>query len=245
MIRLFLISLLCLVLAENNVSAQVSADPLTSDSLQASPFAKLLSKAAQDPSLLLNRREVLLVDKSKVVSSSKKTTDTKIGSQQSAAPSVADSTLTQSVNPSAANISDGLDTVWRSVYYMQEGAQVDTVAVYIESSRSTRRVMAPGEVSLPPGCVAVYGENDFLQLRARMAAAQDETEMLAIVRRALRNHCFSVSQVRRLGGLFLYDESRFQFFEATQKRLMDPENFSELQGFLTDPAYQRRFAELR
>lgn len=196
------------------------------DSTGASPFARLLSKAAQDPSLLSNKRKGL--SKLPMVTY----------------PFLADTlALVQVKAPSLdkAIVDRKFDSlVWQSDYYVPEGKGVDTVRIEIWSDPPVATEAGGDSTS----CVALLGEPEFLQLRARMAAAADEDEMVSLARRIVRTHCMNTSQVRRLSNLFLSDVTRFRFYDMLQGHVSDPESFPALASFLTDPVYQKRFRAL-
>ncbi len=97
---------------------------------------------------------------------------------------------------------------------------------------------------LSGGCVEKLTEPKFLQLRARMAAASDESEMILMVVPIIQDYCFSVSQLRRLCSIFLYEKMRYAFLEKVYLHVVDPASLPDLAIFLTDPGYQKRFLSL-
>ena len=247
------------------VAVESAADTIVIDTIKASPFARMLSKAVQDPSLLSNQKMSLLV------STIPKSTST--GISQGVDPGLVQPVVVSSGNESpemqavpvvATDSSAGLVVesevvlpgVWRSVYFVPEQDVVDTVRIHIEEVKgieAVKRAVNPtvnpispvsAPVVLPSGCAEELAEAAFLQLRARMAGAQDEDEMLLMVRRVVQSLCFSVSQARRLSNIFLYEESRYRFFDSIYGHVTDPEHFSDLGSFLTDPIYKKRFEAL-
>lgn len=228
------------------------------DSSDASPFARLLSKAVQDPTLLSNHRAgkkvMNVVQQDKPASKDSVDvlgrgialvsggihTDT-IQADTVARPLVASTRL------EPVRLFGSADTkgVWEATYLVLEGARVDTVRVeFAEEKRIVDTMIKEVVTALPAGCVAEMTEPEFLQLRTRMAAAQDEDEMVLMVRRVVRTQCLSVSQIRRLSNVFLYDETRYRFYDAVYGHVTDPIHFSELSSYLSDPVYQRRFRAL-
>ncbi|MFM7671696.1 MAG: DUF4476 domain-containing protein [Bacteroidota bacterium] len=235
-----------------------SADSLSADTALVTPFARLLSKAAQDPSLLVTDKKVIALVRSQepVVASPKQVTEERESRRVDSVgltkklvdmASGMDSVVTK---PAVVSM-PVTDPAWQSVYYVMQGEGVDTVVVTIEGAPLTKPAAVLVEPSdtkrkevLIVACPLELTEPDFLQLRTRMAGGQDEEEMLGMVRKQVRNHCFSVSQARRLCNMFLYDETRYRFFELIHGHVSDPVNFSDLQSFLTDPVLQKRFQEL-
>lgn len=93
-------------------------------------------------------------------------------------------------------------------------------------------------------CNSIASENDFLQLRKKMAAQKADDAMIAEARKAFRQKCYSVKYLRNLSVLFLNDAARYQFFEIAYQRAADPEVFESLGAELKNEYYNRRFIEL-
>lgn len=197
------------------------------DSAGASPFAKMLSKAAKDPSLLSNRRVGIFFSGGQVAAKS-------VDSMGS--------THTRFAMRSEMVSQDSLTLIWKADYYVPEGAGVDTVRVAIWSAPKTDSTGDRTKSSST--CTAQLSDSAFLQLRTRMAAASDEDEMVLLARRVVRSHCMLVSQARRLSNLFLHEETRYRLFDALYGHVADPDEFRSLGSFLTDPIYQKRFRSL-
>lgn len=196
------------------------------DSTGASPFARLLSKAAKDPTLLSNRRKGTV--KSAVLSD---------------LPSVDLQTPVQSSETKAPRPAEMDTLIWKAEYVVQEENGMDTVRVSIWSESTKPADSLPVTGTWKP-CASVLLEPEFLQLRARMAAASDEEEMVSLVRRLVRTHCLSTSQAKRLSNIFLNDSTRFRFYDAVYGHLSDPSEFFTLGAFLIDPVYQKCFRAL-
>jgi hypothetical protein len=228
------------------------------DSSTASPFAQLLSKAVQDPGLLSNRRtNKVELDRVQVDHSKGKDT-VAIASVKTSSPSVAinidpprldtvSSRVISATPLEAVRLLSAVDNkgTWEAIYLVTEGQRVDTVRLELSDLvRAPDTVIGKPINALRGGCVLELEEPAFLQLRARMAAAQDEDEMVLMVQRVVRTECLSVSQIRRLSNVFLYDETRYRFYDAVHGHVTDPANFPELAAYLSDPVYQQRFRAL-
>lgn len=90
-------------------------------------------------------------------------------------------------------------------------------------------------------CKANASDEDFLKLRKKMAAEDNDEEMVAVAKKAFRSKCYSTEQVKNLGVLFLNDAGRYQFFDAAYPFVYDTGNFSTLQQQLTDTYFITRF----
>ncbi|MBK6825724.1 MAG: hypothetical protein IPG86_01990 [Chitinophagaceae bacterium] len=90
-------------------------------------------------------------------------------------------------------------------------------------------------------CTAVAEEADFLRVRKKMAAATSDDGMIAEARKVLKTKCFSTTQIRNLGALFLTDEGRYRFFDAAYPFVSDPLQFTSLESELKDTYYINRF----
>jgi len=90
-------------------------------------------------------------------------------------------------------------------------------------------------------CKNVASEEDFLKLRKKMAGADDDDAMVSTAKKVFTAKCFTTSQVRNLGFLFLSDKGRYKFFDMAYSYVSDPENFASLQSQLTDQYFLNRF----
>ncbi len=90
-------------------------------------------------------------------------------------------------------------------------------------------------------CKNVASEEDFLRLRKKMAGADDDDAMVNTAKKVFTAKCFTTSQVRNLGFLFLSDKGRYRFFDMAYSYVSDPENFASLQSQLSDQYFLNRF----
>ena len=71
---------------------------------------------------------------------------------------------------------------------------------------------------------------------------QDECDaMVSTAKKVFTAKCFTTSQVKNLGFLFLSDKGRYKFFDMAYSYVSDPENFASLQSQLTDQYFLNRF----
>ena len=90
-------------------------------------------------------------------------------------------------------------------------------------------------------CKDVANEDDFFKLRKKMAGVTKDDNMIAEAKKIFKVKCFSTLQVKNLGTLFLTDESKYKFFDASYQSVNDPENFSLLQSELKEEYFINRF----
>lgn len=90
-------------------------------------------------------------------------------------------------------------------------------------------------------CKAVANNDDFFKLRKKMVSEKNDNSMIAEASRVFKTKCFSVTQIKNLGTLFLTDEFKYKFFDAAYQHVSDAENFASLQSELTDEYYINRF----
>ena len=93
-------------------------------------------------------------------------------------------------------------------------------------------------------CKATASENDFLKLRKNMAAENDEESMIDAARKYFKSKCFATEQVKHLSALFLTEESKYNFFDASYKYVHDKDQFSSLQSELKEEYFIKRFKAL-
>ncbi len=112
------------------------------------------------------------------------------------------------------------------------------------SSKSDEKVNIIGKSSnksIVAKCSTSATNDDFLQLRKKMAAAIDNDAMIAEAKKIFKGMCFSTEQVKNLAYLFLTEQSRYQFFDAAYPAVADPANFNSLSVMLSDSYYINRF----
>jgi hypothetical protein len=90
-------------------------------------------------------------------------------------------------------------------------------------------------------CKAQADDNDFLKLRKKMAAENNDDDMVTVAKKTFRSMCFSTEQIKNLSVLFLEDKGRYNFFDAAYPFVYDTQNFSNLQAQLTDSYFINRF----
>jgi hypothetical protein len=91
------------------------------------------------------------------------------------------------------------------------------------------------------GCKDFASNEDFLRLRKKMAAEEADDDMISTAKKIFKTKCFTTSQVKNLGFLFLSDKGRYKFFDMAYSYVSDPENFGSLASQLTDIYFLNRF----
>lgn len=90
-------------------------------------------------------------------------------------------------------------------------------------------------------CKAFASEEDFMKLRKKMAAEDNDDDMVTVARKVFKAKCFTVEQVKNLSVLFLKDDGRYKFFDAAYPFVSDSYNFSSLEPLLKEEYYITRF----
>ena len=96
-------------------------------------------------------------------------------------------------------------------------------------------------LSINSDCKSLANENDFLKLRKKIAAENNDDDMISVARKAFKSNCFSTEQIKNLSVLFLKEDGRYRFFDAAYPFVYDSQNFSSLQSQLTDEYLINRF----
>ena len=181
-----------------------------------------------------------------------------VAEQQAAVVNPAPLVSSQVIRRSETSTSEGFGLVYTDQY---TDGRIDTIRILIPNPRNLLRADdRPGDkrfledissqggdsVKVPKTstCTVTASENDFLQLRKRMAAQKADDAMIAEARKAFKQKCYSVKHIRNLGVLFLNDAARFQFYEAAYPRVADPAAFESLGVELKNEYYNRRFQTL-
>ena len=99
----------------------------------------------------------------------------------------------------------------------------------------------PAGLTINSDCKSNASEDDFLKLRKKMAAQKTDENMILMARKSFIVKCYSTEQINNLSSLFLKDEGRYNFFDASYPHVSDTQNFGTLIGRLTDEYYINRF----
>lgn len=90
-------------------------------------------------------------------------------------------------------------------------------------------------------CVDVASADDFYKLRKKMLGQMSDEKMISEAKKVFDSKCFTTAQLKALSVLFMSDEGRYRFLDASYNYATDPENFYFLQSVFIDPYYLKRF----
>lgn len=90
-------------------------------------------------------------------------------------------------------------------------------------------------------CKNIATEEDYARLRKKMAMETTDEKMINVAKKIYRNKCFTTDQIKKLSTLFLSDEARYNFFNASYNSVSDTAGYSTLQSEFIDPAFVNRF----
>jgi hypothetical protein len=112
-----------------------------------------------------------------------------------------------------------------------------------DSSTVKKEDKKTGEITFTTNanCKGIASEQDFLKLRKKMAAENNEEDMIAAAKKYFKNKCFSTEYIKNLSVLFLKDQGKYAFFDMAYPYVTDGENFASLEKEMTDEYYLNRF----
>lgn len=90
-------------------------------------------------------------------------------------------------------------------------------------------------------CKNIATDEDFIRVRRKMAMQASDGKMINEAKKIYRNKCFTTSQIKKLSTLFLSDEGRYNFFNASYNSASDVSEYATLQSEFIDPAFVSRF----
>lgn len=90
-------------------------------------------------------------------------------------------------------------------------------------------------------CTALAYEEDYYKLRKKMLSQMSDEKMIAEAKKAYQSKCYTTAQIKALSVLFMSDEGRYKFFDASYNYVVDSERFQTLQSELFDAYYIGRF----
>ena len=124
---------------------------------------------------------------------------------------------------------------------VKEESVKQTVLEPAKTEGAKKVIAEPVKQPVINNCTASAGESDFLKLRRKMAAADNDDDMITEARKYFKTTCFTVYQIRNLSALFLNDEGKYKFFDAAYNHASDAHNFISLQLELKEGYYINRF----
>jgi hypothetical protein len=142
----------------------------------------------------------------------------------------------ESIPKSQKNVSNNSDKL---------SANADTNKNVEKRTTNTADVATSKPVILQNSDCKVFAtEEDFLKIRKKMAAENNDDDMIATARKTFKSKCFTTQQLKNLSVLFLNDDGKYKFFDAAYPFVSDVSNFSSLQTVLTEEYYVNRFKSM-
>ena len=130
------------------------------------------------------------------------------------------------------------------------GKKTNRVAGLSSNNSNTTIVVVPAKtdaqttnaiVTTNSTCKQTATDKDFFNLRKKMVAETEVSDMILAAKKSFKEKCYSTSQVRNLCVLFLDDASRYNFLDQVYDLTYDRENYKALADLLKDDYYVRRF----
>lgn len=90
-------------------------------------------------------------------------------------------------------------------------------------------------------CKSFATEADFLKIRKKMVAEDNDEDMIKAAKKIFKTKCFTTEQIKNLSVLFLKDEGKYMFFDAAYPFVSDSDVYATLEKQLSDDYYVNRF----
>ena len=90
-------------------------------------------------------------------------------------------------------------------------------------------------------CKNFATEEDFLKLRKKIVAENNDEDMIRVAKKNFKTKCFTTEQIKNLSVLFLKDEGKYMFFDMSYAFVSDSDHYYTLEKQLTDNYYITRF----
>jgi len=113
-----------------------------------------------------------------------------------------------------------------------------------DDDKSGSGSLSGGPSAINTSCKKAATDEDFLKARRKMAQQSKDEEMVAEVQKFFKSMCFTTEQIRNLAALFLSEEGRYRFYDASMKYVLDFQNFHTLENTMLTPYYKKRFQAL-
>ena len=154
---------------------------------------------------------------------------------------------------------DGLD----QIYIDATSGKTDTISIFIPYTKTTvdtikqakaepvvehkmesKNIDAVAPVIVVNNCPIKASESDVANFSSQIQATLTLKNKLKLANTVLKEKCFTVNQVKRLGVLFLNESGKFNFYKLAQTAVSDSKNFASLEKELIDIKLKEEFKAL-
>lgn len=125
-------------------------------------------------------------------------------------------------------------------YLIKEGVKIDTILIFIPYENKKKKEKAV----LKNTCNEIASDADFIQLRRKMTAEDNEKKMIAVAKNSFAEKCYTSDQIKYLSALFTNEDDRIDFLQAAYPSVIDKMNFSALESLLTLEKNKSRFRSI-
>lgn len=101
-----------------------------------------------------------------------------------------------------------------------------------------------GTLQYNSDCKTLATQDNFIDLRRKMVARENEKDMIKEALKSLKQMCYSTEQIKGLSSLFLNDKNKLDFFKTAYPFVYDTNHFPSLQSQLTEEANINSFKAL-
>jgi hypothetical protein len=141
------------------------------------------------------------------------------------------------------------DTISIFIPYTKKTVAIDTVTQakaehIVEQKIDSKNINVMPPVILVNNCPNKASESDVADFSSKIQAALTLKNKLKLANAILKEKCFTVNQVKRLGVLFLNESGKFNFYKLSQIAISDSKNFASLEKELTDVKLKEEFKVL-
>lgn len=103
----------------------------------------------------------------------------------------------------------------------------------------------PAGINIPnSNCKEIATEVDFIKLRRKMVAEDNDDDMVTAARKVFKTICFTTLQVKKISTLFFTDEGKYKLFDAAYPYVSDSEIFPVLVSELKETYFINRFKSM-
>jgi hypothetical protein len=141
------------------------------------------------------------------------------------------------------------DTISIFIPYSKTNVAIDTIKQakaepVVEHTMESKNIDAAAPVILANNCLNKASESDVANFSSQIQATLTLKNKLKLANTVLKEKCFTVNQVKRLGVLFLNESGKFNFYKLAQTAVSDSKNFALLEKELLDVKLKEEFKAL-
>lgn len=163
---------------------------------------------------------------------------------------VKEGSMDKQIQPASIVIANSVDSEGKKDEKGEKEPKFISLDLQAEVADSNKPISVPKPITekevtmINSDCKQIASDNDFFKLRKKMSAQKSDDEMVQVAKKQFKSKCFSTEQIKNLSLLFLNDEGKYHFFDASYPYTYNSNEFISLESQLKDTYFINRFRSM-